>query len=282
MKIKTGIAENHLLYTMYINKKDAGNMRIDNERKRICIKCGLELNDDELFCRRCGTKYSLEPQICPKCKTKSPHDSEFCRKCGYSFHNSNKKIFKIVLFIILGIFLSGTIFIFSQFQKEKIAIEESIAVSKAVHQEAVDLYVQTAKEIYDAISASDDNFRLFEGCYKGITQMQGKTPMTISVINNTVTTVLNTQYSEEKKRKEQIDLLIQNFQHLECPSEDLETLKECVKNLYGVYRNRYFSINGGMPYDSVEAVISTNTSNYQKACDELESELKKYEAHISN
>ena len=49
---------------------------------RICSNCGVQLDNDALFCTECGTKVDVQGKICPSCGAIIDEDSLFCSECG--------------------------------------------------------------------------------------------------------------------------------------------------------------------------------------------------------
>lgn len=48
-----------------------------------CVKCGMEIGEDQAFCPKCGTpKNAPEKKICGKCGNELVDGHEFCPKCG--------------------------------------------------------------------------------------------------------------------------------------------------------------------------------------------------------
>lgn len=47
-----------------------------------CIKCGIELADNALFCNACGAKQAKEEKYCPNCGSPILEGGTFCSKCG--------------------------------------------------------------------------------------------------------------------------------------------------------------------------------------------------------
>lgn len=48
---------------------------------KYCTNCGVELDDDALFCTSCGTKQTT-PNLCPHCGCKHESEAAFCTNCG--------------------------------------------------------------------------------------------------------------------------------------------------------------------------------------------------------
>lgn len=51
---------------------------------KICINCGAELEDCDLFCGNCGTKQPEVPSHCVNCGNELPQKAKFCPQCGTS------------------------------------------------------------------------------------------------------------------------------------------------------------------------------------------------------
>lgn len=49
---------------------------------KICINCGAELEDCDLFCGNCGTKQPEIPSHCVNCGNELPENAKFCPQCG--------------------------------------------------------------------------------------------------------------------------------------------------------------------------------------------------------
>jgi RNA polymerase subunit RPABC4/transcription elongation factor Spt4 len=50
-------------------------------RYKTCPKCGLSVEDNDMFCPECGITLSIE-KTCPKCKATISKDDIFCPECG--------------------------------------------------------------------------------------------------------------------------------------------------------------------------------------------------------
>ena len=47
-----------------------------------CVNCGVELDDNAMFCGECGTKQPAEAKRCSQCGAELPDNAKFCFQCG--------------------------------------------------------------------------------------------------------------------------------------------------------------------------------------------------------
>ena len=55
---------------------------MSNKRLKFCVKCGVQLQENQKFCPNCGTKIEKEPNRCPSCGSEVNGDARFCPDCG--------------------------------------------------------------------------------------------------------------------------------------------------------------------------------------------------------
>ena len=61
------------------NVKD-GNRAIGTINRRLCPKCGREVDENSVFCSHCGEKLEGTKQC--ECGENNPKNAQFCAKCG--------------------------------------------------------------------------------------------------------------------------------------------------------------------------------------------------------
>lgn len=49
---------------------------------KICINCGVELEDNAIFCEECGIKQIEQKKFCSNCGAELSANNKFCMECG--------------------------------------------------------------------------------------------------------------------------------------------------------------------------------------------------------
>ena len=66
-------------------------MTNENNPKKKCLQCGLEIDDGVKFCPECGCDLSIE-LVCPICKTPFKANQKKCKKCLTPLPKTSKKL----------------------------------------------------------------------------------------------------------------------------------------------------------------------------------------------
>ncbi len=61
--------------------------------KKICPKCGADMNENAKFCSKCGAKYEVKDEAsnkCQKCGRLLDEQMLFCPNCGFPVGDKRK------------------------------------------------------------------------------------------------------------------------------------------------------------------------------------------------
>ncbi|HUT26822.1 MAG TPA: zinc ribbon domain-containing protein [Methanomassiliicoccales archaeon] len=61
-------------------KKEVSRIKIPKPERK-CVKCGIGVPQEDLFCRKCGTRVEVQ-RTCSHCQTDVSVEDAFCPKCG--------------------------------------------------------------------------------------------------------------------------------------------------------------------------------------------------------
>ena len=64
-------------------------MFLENIFMKKCLKCGVEYQDDDIFCPVCGEKLTAT-NVCQKCGKPVSAEETYCRHCGYKIEKEIK------------------------------------------------------------------------------------------------------------------------------------------------------------------------------------------------
>ncbi len=56
---------------------------------RACLKCGVKIMENAIFCHNCGKALNSDVQFCAYCGVKKLKNAFFCYKCGNALKNQN-------------------------------------------------------------------------------------------------------------------------------------------------------------------------------------------------
>ena len=64
-------------------------MFLENIFMKKCLKCGVEYQDDDIFCPVCGEKLTAT-NVCQRCGKPVSAEETYCRHCGYKIEKEIK------------------------------------------------------------------------------------------------------------------------------------------------------------------------------------------------
>lgn len=218
------------------------NISNEDELKKICLKCGNVLNEDEFFCRKCGRKYIEKEE-----------------------YNKRKKYIVGALIVVVSIILC-TVF---KIQYDK----EQLIKAKEAYIESVNTF---AYNITDYASDSEETISTTlrywnENIWE---DKHGNT------IDDAILRAFTENYSLFRSCQENEESIETSYKEISSIPEGLEedtellSLKQSAKELYSAYKQlNELAINPTGSYTSYSQEKSDLVSNFNEKKSNLESNL---------
>lgn len=256
----------------------------------VCVNCGAPLGDGQDFCPKCGTpKGGVKRNICGKCGAELQEGQEFCPKCGQraglgidagvsmAINQFNAglekkkrkfKVLPVVLAVVLVIAVAVGFFVHDSVQKKK--AEEA----KKAEELAIKEYKSNADAFLGLMITSGVNLENIADTVQRYWHENIWDDKHGSDINSAIAMAMivkSDEISQAESYDTEIKTLYAKLKNVpknirEENADDIEEIREAVKELYKVYTDFYeLATNPSGSYNSYSDKNSRTTDDFLSA-----------------